>query len=166
MRQTYAMQKSTSIFLVFFTVLVFIGCKKEEDFKPAVEVAMAAFASSLQNDLPTSSTVTERVRVYLDAQPTYFFGSTVTLLDANGLATTSPYSYRVNGGVLTKELVVPSYNIDTQVWLRKAIDLKKPYWTEPYFDAGGGDIWMKTRTVPVKVGGTIIAIATTDFQIQ
>ena len=72
------MQKSTSIFLVIFTVLVFIGCKKEEDFKPAVEAAMTAFASSLQSDLPTTATVTGRVRVYLDAQPTYFFGSTVT----------------------------------------------------------------------------------------
>ena len=160
------MQKSTRIFLVFFTVLIFTGCKKEEDFKPAVETAMAAFTSSLQNDLPTSSTVTERVRVYLDAQPTYFFGSTVTLLDANGLATTSPYSYRVNGGVLTKELVVPFYNIDTQVWLRKAIDLKKPYWTEPYFDAGGGDIWMQTYSVPVIINNKVVAVATTDLAVN
>ncbi|MFN6244412.1 MAG: hypothetical protein ACK4Y8_08670 [Bacteroidota bacterium] len=36
-------------------------------------------------------------------------------------------------------------------------------WTAPYFDAGGGNIWMKTRSVPVKVNGKIIAVATTDL---
>ena len=160
------MQKSSGFFLFIFTLLFITGCKKEEDFKPAVEAAMAVFASSLQNDLPTPSTVTERVRVYLSGQPTYFFGSTVTLLDANGLATTSPYSYRINGGVLTKELVVPSYNIDTQVWLRKAVDLKQPYWTEPYFDAGGGDIWMQTYSVPIIISNKVVAVATTDLAVN
>jgi sigma-B regulation protein RsbU (phosphoserine phosphatase) len=160
------MQKSSSLFLVIFTLLFITGCKKEEDFKPAVEAAMTAFASSLQNNLPTSSSVSTRVRTYLDAQPNYFFGSTVTLLDANGLATTSPYSYRINGVVLIKELVVPSYKIDTQVWLRKAIDLKQPYWTEPYFDAGGGDIWMQTYSVPIIINNKVVAVATTDLAVN
>jgi sigma-B regulation protein RsbU (phosphoserine phosphatase) len=160
------MQKSRSFFLFIFTLLFITGCKKEEDLKPAVEAAMATFAASLQTDLPTAATVTERVRVYLNGQPTYFFGSTVTLLDANGIATTSPYWYRNNGGLLSKQLAVSNYNIDTQIWLRKPIDLKKPYWTEPYFDAGGGDIWMQTYSVPIIINNKVVAVATTDLAVE
>jgi sigma-B regulation protein RsbU (phosphoserine phosphatase) len=160
------MLKSSGFFLFIFTLLFIGGCKKEEDLRPAVEAAMATFAASLQSDLPTAATVTERVRVYLSGQPTYFFGSTVTLLDVNGIATTSPYWYRKSGGLFAKELVVPSYNIDTQVWLRKAIDLKQPYWTEPYFDAGGGDIWMQTYSVPIIINNKVVAVATTDLAVN
>jgi hypothetical protein len=160
------MLKSSGFFLFIFTLLFITGCKKEENLRPAVEAAMATFASSLQSDLPTAATVTERVRVYLSGQPTYFFGSTVTLLDANGIAATSPYWYRKGGGFIAKELVVPSYNIDTQVWLRKAIDLKQPYWTEPYFDAGGGDIWMQTYSVPIIINNKVVAVATTDLEVK
>jgi sigma-B regulation protein RsbU (phosphoserine phosphatase) len=127
---------------------------------------MATFAVSLQSDLPTTATITERVRVYLNGQPTYFFGSTVTLLDANGLATTSPYWYRNNGSLLSKQLAVSNYNIDTQIWLRKPIDLKRPYWTEPYFDAGGGEIWMRTYSVPIIINNKVVAVATTDLAVD
>ena len=160
------MLKSSGFFLFIFTLLFIGGCKKEEDLRPAVEAAMATFASSLQSDLPTAATVTERVRVYLSGQPTYFFGSTVTLLDVNGIATTSPYWYRKGGGFIAKELVVPSYNIDTQVWLRKPIDLKQAYWTEPYFDAGGGEIWMRTYSVPIIINNKVVAVATTDLAVN
>lgn len=160
------MLKSSGFFLFIFMLLFISGCKKEEDFRPAVEAAMATFAASLQTDLPTTASVTERVRVYLSGQPTYFFGSTVTLLDANGLATTSPYWYRNNGGLLSKQLAVSTYNIDTQVWLRKPIDLKQPYWTEPYFDAGGGEIWMRTYSVPIIINNKVVAVATTDLAVN
>ena len=160
------MQKSVGFFLFIFTLSFISGCKKEEDFRPAVEAAMATFAASLQSDLPTTATVTERVRVYLSQQPTYFFGSTVTLLDVNGVATTSPYWCRNNGGLLSKQLAVSNYNIDTQIWLRKPIDLKRPYWTEPYFDAGGGDIWMRTYSVPIIINNKVVAVATTDLAVD
>jgi sigma-B regulation protein RsbU (phosphoserine phosphatase) len=160
------MLKSSVFFLFIFTLLFVGGCKKEEELKPAVEAAMTVFATSLQSDLPTTATVTERVRVYLNGQPTYFFGSTVTLLDANGLATTSPYWYRNNGGLLSKQLAVSNYNIDTQIWLRKPIDLKRPYWTEPYFDAGGGEIWMRTYSAPIIINNKVVAVATTDLAVD
>lgn len=160
------MKKSSGFFLALFILLLSTGCKKDEDFKPAVEAAMAVFVTSLQTDLPTAVTLPERIRLYVKGQPDYFFGSTVTLLNANGIATTSPYWYRSNRGLLTKELAVPSYNIDAQVWLRKAIDLKQPYWTASYFDAGGGDIWMQTYTVPVIINNKVVAVATTDLAVK
>jgi len=161
------MQKSSV--LVFFSAffLFLSSCKKqEEDLTPVVEAAMKSFASSLQTDPPTSANVNERVRVYLNAQPTKFFGSTVALLDANGVVTTSPYWYRKSGGFLNKELSVPSYNINTQEWLRNPIDTKLPYWTVPYFDAGGGDIWMKTYSYTIIINNKVIAVATTDLAVD
>jgi sigma-B regulation protein RsbU (phosphoserine phosphatase) len=149
--------------VVFFLLT---GCQKEEDLTPPVETAMKVFASWLQNDLPTTSTVSDRVRLYINGQPDYFFGSTVTLLDINGIATTSPYWYRKNGVLVTKELATPSYNINTQDWLRKPIDTKASYWSAPYFDSGGGDIWMRTYSVPIIINNKVVAVATTDLAVK
>ena len=161
------MQKSNVLVFLSSFFLFLSSCKKqEEDLTPVVEAAMKSFASSLQADPPTSANINERVRVYLNAQPTDFFGSTVALLDANGVVTTSPYWYRKSGGLFNKELAVPSYSINTQEWLRKPIDTKLPYWTAPYFDAGGGEIWMKTYSYPIIVNNKVIAVATTDLAVD
>jgi hypothetical protein len=161
------MNKSSILLFCSAVFLVLSSCRKqEEDLTPVVEAAMKSFALSLQADPPTSANINERVRVYLNAQPTNIFGSTVALLDANGVVTTSPYWYRKSGGFLNKELSVPSYNINTQEWLRKPIDTKLPYWTAPYFDAGGGDIWMKTYSYPIIINNKVVAVSTTDLAVD
>lgn len=160
------MKKKTCLLLSLSLLVMMVSCKKEEDLTPPVETAMRVFASWLQNDPPTASTVSDRVRLYITGQPDYFFGSTVTLLDANGLATTSPYWYRKNRSLDSKELAVPSYSINTQDWLRKPIDTKAPYWTAPYFDSGGGEIWMRTYSIPIIVNNKVVAVATTDLAVK
>ena len=39
-------------------------------------------------------------------------------------------------------------------------------WTAPYFDAGGGEIWMITRSVPARDDEGIFAIVTTDLPVD
>ena len=39
-------------------------------------------------------------------------------------------------------------------------------WTPPYFDAGGGEIWMITRSVPARDGQRVFAIVTTDLPVE
>ena len=39
-------------------------------------------------------------------------------------------------------------------------------WTPPYFDAGGGEIWMTTHSVPARDAGGIFAIVTTDLPVD
>ena len=160
------MRLASRVFIIMIATLFLSSCKKETDQTPAVETAMAVFASWLQNDPPSTANVSERVRLYINSQPSYFFGSTVTLLDNNGKATTSPYWYRSGSTLTNKELATPTYNIDAQTWLRKPIDLKAPYWTEPYFDQGGGDIWMRSYSVPIIVNNRVIAVATTDLAVK
>ena len=158
----------SSFLLIFSILFLFLAsCKQQEkDLTPDIEAAVKNFALSLQADPPTASNINERIRVYISAQPTTFFGATVALLDTNGVVTTSPYWYRKGGVLVNKELSVPSYHINTQEWLRKLIDTKLPHWTAPYFDAGGGDIWMKSYSYPVIVNNKVIAVAETDLAVD
>ena len=38
-------------------------------------------------------------------------------------------------------------------------------WTPPYFDEGGGEIWMITRSVPARDAGGVFAV-TTDLPVD
>jgi len=163
--------KSLAIILLILP-LSFSACKEDDvpvatvDELGPIEIALDNFVAMLTATPPTKADLSDRVKTYIEAQPTAFFGSTVTLLDSNGLAEYSPYWYRENGGFAMKDLSDSTYHIDDQDWLRKPIDEKKAVWTEPYFDAGGGEIWMRTRSVPVMVNGKIIAVATTDLAVD
>ncbi len=39
-------------------------------------------------------------------------------------------------------------------------------WTDPYYDAGGSEIWMITRSVPVRDADGVFAIVTTDLPVE
>lgn len=148
-----------------------MSCKKEtEDPDPLtneqqVEVSLNGFVADLTATPPTSADISNRVRQYLLSNPSYFFGSTVTLLDSSGVATDSPYWYRSGDSLLSTSLMDTAYHINEQLWLRQPIDSGFAVWTDPYFDAGGGNIWMKTRSVPVIVNGRTVAVATTDLAL-
>ena len=164
------MKKIKIIFGAILSVIlitVFSSCKKDQPLtsEQKVEIALDAFVSKLELNPPTTADISDRVKEYLQADPTSFFGSTVTLLDTAGVATFSPYWYRLNGSVAVTNLADTSYHINEQLWLRLPIDEGHSIWTAPYFDAGGGNIWMKTRSVPVFVGGKLIAVATTDLAL-
>jgi hypothetical protein len=153
--------------LIFVAVfgLFLSSCDKDDEMtrEETIEAALAEFVADLQSNPPDSSDISERVKMYLENRPDYFFGSTVTLLNDAGKAIASPYWYRENGGVVYADLMDAAYEIDTQDWLRQPIDQGVAIWTDPYFDEGGGNIWMRTRSVPVFIDGAIKAVATTDM---
>ena len=153
--------------------LALTACQKvpaaDADDQAFVAQELAVFASELEADLPTdTSALKVRISSYLSSHPSVFYGTTVTLLDTNGLAVYSPYVYRPNGMdlVYTNSLMDSAYQINSQSWLRAPIDQAMSVWTEPYFDEGGGDIWMKTRSVPIYQNGSIRAVATTDVRVK
>jgi hypothetical protein len=39
-------------------------------------------------------------------------------------------------------------------------------WTNPYFDAGGGEIWMITRAVPLIRDDRVALVVTTDLPVD
>lgn len=165
-------ENSLVALLLISIVLAFSSCKSEDAATPEqnVENALDQFVASLVANPPTAADASARVKQYMQTiavPPQYFYGSTVTLLDTAGVATYSPYWYRSADSLLTVDLAAdPAYQINSQPWLRQPIDGGVAIWTAPYFDAGGGNIWMKTRAVPVIVNGRIIAVATTDLPTQ
>ena len=108
---------------------------------------------------------TERLQAYLEAHPA-FFGSAAAMLDRWGIVISSPYVYRTSDGYASSDLAVPSYNIEEQEWLIAPLTANAGVWTAPYFDAGGGEIWMITRSLPVRDADGIFAIITTDLPVD
>jgi phosphoserine phosphatase RsbU/P len=79
------------------------------------------------------------------------YGSTIALEDprlATGQADFAPYYYRREGRLLYADLSSASYAYREQPWYRLAADGGRPVWSAPYFDDGGGNIWMITYSVP------------------
>ena len=107
----------------------------------------------------------ERLRAYLDAYPA-FYGSAAALLDQDGKVTANPYVYRTADGYATLDLAVPSYNIESQAWVTAPLAANAGVWTVPYFDAAGGEIWMVTRSVPVRDAEGVFALITTDLPVE
>ncbi|MFM7216578.1 MAG: cache domain-containing protein [Bacteroidota bacterium] len=161
----------TKLFLLITAIVFAVSCNNDDETTPSltneqrVAAALDVFVADLKATPPTSADISNRVRQYLNSQPSYFFGSTVTLLDSDEQATDSPYWYRSGDSLLSSDLMDSAYHINAQLWLRQPIDSGFAIWTDPYFDAGGGNINMKTRSVPVIVNGRIIAVATTDLAL-
>ena len=138
----------------------------QEALEAEVVSALDTLAAELAVARPTDAAAyAERLRAYLDAHPA-FYGSAAALLDQDGRVTASPYVYRTSDGYATLDLAVPSYNIESQAWVRAPLAANAGVWTAPYFDAGGGEIWMVTRSVPVRDAEGVFALITTDLPVE
>ncbi len=78
----------------------------------------------------------------------------------------NPYIYRTAKGYQVIDLARPDYNIQEQEWFARSLAAGKSIWTQPYFDTGGGEIWMITRSVPARDDEGIFAIVTTDLPVD
>jgi len=137
-----------------------------EDMRSPVVAALDALAVELEEKRPADSAeYAGRLRAYLDANPG-FYGSAVALLDKDGTVTACPYVFRTENGYDTIDLATSSYNLEQQDWFMMPLQTNMGIWTDPYYDAGGGEIWMITRSVPMHDGGDVFAIVTTDLQVD
>ncbi len=59
------------------------------------------------------------------------------------------YYYRSGGSVREKWLMPPQYDYLHAAWYYKVKQSRKPAWSEPYFDKGGGEVYMTTYSYPV-----------------
>ncbi len=60
----------------------------------------------------------------------------------------SPYYYRNEGKVVKTMLGGENYDYFTMEWYKSPKELQSPYWTEPYYDEGGGNALMCTFSAP------------------
>ena len=79
----------------------------------------------------------------------------------------SPYSYRENDTILSKQLGSADYDYHQMDWYRTTDSLKHVYWSEPYFDKGGGEMLMTTYSCPLlDDAGRLIAVVTADILLD
>ena len=81
----------------------------------------------------------------------------------------APYATRnpENGEIITLSLATDNYDYPSKEWFTKPLELQDGYWSEPYYDEGGGNMLMTTFSMPVKdSNGEIAAILTADISLE
>lgn len=77
--------------------------------------------------------------------------------------TQDPESGKINNLSLATE----EYDYPSQEWFTKPLELQNSYWSEPYYDEGGGNMLMTTFSMPVKYrNGEVAAILTADISLD
>ena len=115
-----------------------------------IEGGIRTVAAQLEEIDPPLEQYEPRIRGILAAWPEVY-GSTIAV--ETGSAHTSPrpfapYLFRRDAAVASSDLALDSYAYRSLPWYRRAADGLEPVWSLPYFDAGGGEIWMVTYSVP------------------
>jgi sigma-B regulation protein RsbU (phosphoserine phosphatase) len=78
-----------------------------------------------------------------------------------------PYSIKENGKISTTILKDESYDYFGMDWFLIPIRLNKDYWSEPYYDEGGGNIMMTTCAHIVRDNvGKAIGVMTADVSLD
>ena len=118
-------------------------------------------------DVPDSL---ERVTQRILADNPVVKGSTVALVPGylKQYPLLAPYTTVLpEGGTKTLSLATEEYDYPSQEWFTKPLELDEGYWSEPYFDEGGGNILMVTYSLPVKdKAGKTAAILTADISLD
>jgi hypothetical protein len=91
------------------------------------------------------------------------FGTTLAFDPTYATRPLAPYAYRGATGLLRKDLTLNGYDYANQPWFTQPVQTMAAVWSEPYFDAGGGEINMVTYSAPVVKDGVIIGVLTADF---
>ena len=77
----------------------------------------------------------------------------------------APYVFKENGNLTSCELS-ESYNYLFKDWYLIPKLLNHSYWSEPYFDVGGGNILMNTFSAPIYSKDRFIGIVTADMSLE
>ena len=79
----------------------------------------------------------------------------------------SPYAYRNGDRIDTLQLGRESYGYPQKEWFSKPLETGEGYWSEPYYDTGGGEMLMTTYSLPVTdMQGRVAAILTADISLD
>ncbi len=136
-----------------------------------VESGIHTVARQLEEVDPPRQEYDKRLRGILEAWPE-IYGSTIAV-EVGGASDYpyAPYLYRRDGVIHAADLARDSYAYRTLPWYRAAVDSRHAAWSPPYFDAGGGEIWMVTYSVPFyrkrPGGGRLLAgVVTADVDLD
>jgi len=115
-----------------------------------IEGGIRTVAGQLEEVNPPREQYPLRIHGILAAWPEVY-GSTIALEVRDGDAGAqpfAPYYFRRDGAIAYSDLALATYGYSRLEWYRNAADSQQPVWSSPYFDAGGGETWMVTYSVP------------------
>ena len=80
----------------------------------------------------------------------------------------SPYAYYQDSvTIATKQLGTADYEYHYMDWYQIPKLLGKPYWSDPYYDSGGGEMTMTTYSLPLfNSHGEMYAVVTADISLD
>ncbi|MDQ1257985.1 MAG: phosphoserine phosphatase RsbU/P [Candidatus Hydrogenedentes bacterium] len=137
-----------------------------------VEAALAAFAAEIgipeRDEVRTYGLLID----YLKENPD-IYGAAFAFapLQADGDASKiAPYVCREGDSFICRTLPVSgAMDYAAMEWYTEPAATKQPYWSEPYFDRGGGNIYMVTYSIPVFTEGsspTLAGVVTSDLPVS
>lgn len=116
----------------------------------SVEGSVTLTAARLEDTMPTPGQI-DHILTQLISTNGRIYGGTVAYAGPetpDGNPHFAPYLHRREGGLDKADLALPTYAYWQQDWYVRPLQANQPRWTEPYFDAGGGEINMVTYSVP------------------
>lgn len=152
-------------------LLMLASCKTPEWVVPT-ETERTTLETSIKAESAELANITlneESIYPVLDkilANHPEAYGSTFALDPAYAGKQLAPYAYRRNGKIAHRSLAVDGYDYPILPWFALPRKSGKPMWSEPYFDAGGGDTEMITFSAPVQKDGRFMGIITADFELK
>ncbi len=115
-----------------------------------IEGGIRTVAAQLEAVSPPRDQYAPRIQGILATWPDVY-GSTIAVEVHDGDPASqpfAPYYFRRDDAIAYADLASESYGYRKLPWYRGAADAQRPVWSSPYFDAGGGETWMVTYSVP------------------
>ena len=79
----------------------------------------------------------------------------------------APYSYLEGEEILSKQLGTDEYNYLKMEWFYEPLNSHSGHWSEPYYDAGGGEMVMTTYSFPIQdKKGNYVGVLTADLSLD
>ncbi len=165
--------RACHVMVIAAAVLALNGCASlglrgvDAQTRASVETALGAFANSLQGQLPDAKSAYLLLENYVRNNPAVYGAALAYAPETVGgkVVKSAPYAYRKGTGLQVKDLYGLDYDYPAMEWYQAAAASGKPAWSEPYFDKGGGDAWMRTYSVPIMKAGKAIAVLTSDVPV-
>ncbi len=119
--------------------------------------------------LPNDEEAFRTMRALVENNPSVFGACFVYAPEVltGGRTRFAPYVCREGAGLREMDIATAyDYTKPEIEWYSLPLKTGKALWTEPYFDAGAGDVFMVTRSEPVHINGAVVAIATVDVRLE
>ncbi len=134
-----------------------------------VETAIRNNLWSVRQELGNVDSLYKITRRIVEDNPV-IIGSAIALLPEYRTARgqlLAPYSYLDGSDIRSKQLGTDEYNYLKMEWFTESMATHEGHWSEPYYDAGGGEMMMTTYSFPIQdKKGNYVGVVTADLSLD